>query len=397
MNDRLTRQVVRAVFACSLLPAAAGAQTGIYLEPSVAVFQGYDDNLYYTFDNEEGDRITRVTPALDAGYESERLNWSGRYSFDAEDYANNPELDSLLVRRFADLAFEYLPTSRLTLSGTAIYTKTRTPLDLTLSGGGVPGLLIGRVGAERTVLRPAMSYRVSDRTTGLLAHTLTQDRLENGINSDVHMTELTFTSRLSATDTLDYGYLHRRYSFSNLSTADSLAAMEQSQDSHTPWAGWSHDFSARVNLVARAGPRIYEDSIDPYLLVTLARTHERGQLAVSYESNETTLLGEVGRVETETLSATLTHRFGEKLEVQLIPAVAHVSRGDFAVKIYRASLNASYAFNDRVSLTATYDYNFQRVDFSGTPSASVSRSVVMLGITVMLPGRTRRRQAATAI
>lgn len=384
--------------AMSLLqPILASAQGDVYFEPSLSVFQGYDDNLFYTFDNEESDRITRVTPSLETGYESERLNWLARYSFDAETYDNNPVLDSWLVRRFADASIDYRIGQRLTLSALVNYTNTNTPMDLSLNtAGGIQGLLIGRAAAERLLLKPEAGYRFTEATTGSLAHTLTRDRLVDAIGSDINMTEIAFATAFSPVNTLDYGYIYRQYSFDNLSATGIQQPDLVDQESHIPWAGLTHAFSPRVDLIVRGGPRIYEDSVEPYALITLARTHEAGQMAITLENNETTLLGQLGRVDTRTISGLIVHNFGGKLDLQFVPAYAEVTQNDSEVEIFRFGLNARYLFNTFVSFTLSFDNNYQRVRFSGGDVITVDRNFAMLGITVMLPGRNRSRQSVAS-
>jgi hypothetical protein len=84
----------------------ATAQTGFYLVPSVAVIEGHDDNLFFDIDDEQFDLFTRLSPALEAGYQSDQLNWGGRYSIDSEAYKNHTELDTWLMRRSGEAFFD---------------------------------------------------------------------------------------------------------------------------------------------------------------------------------------------------------------------------------------------------------------------------------------------------
>lgn len=387
------------LFVCSVFAsAAASAQTGFYIVPSIAIQQAYDDNLFFTIDDEKADWITRVTPALDAGYESEQLRWGGRYSVDAESYRENSTLDSWQNRRVADLFFNYDPNSRLTLAAIASYTKTVTPLDLTLAGGtAVQGFLVGRTPAERLVIQPSIGYRLTPDTEAEFTYTQTNDKLDGGIESDTQMAELGFETQLSQVNMFSYGYIFRNYEFESpfllptdpINPEDNINP-DDAQDSHTAYVGGSHAFNPRTTLSARVGPRYYNDNVDPYVLLNLRRQNPNGMLDLSYEHNETTLLGEVGRVDSETLTGSYTHNFGPNFEIQISPSAAQVAQTEFEVDIYRIGMDARYRVNDVLSFIASYNLNHQRIDFDDGRLERVSRNFVMVGFLLTYPRRTEQ-------
>lgn len=265
------------------------AETGYFAIPALSISEVYDDNLFFDIPNQDSDLITRISPALEVGYESETLNWTGRYRFDAENYDKFTNLDSSLARRFADGVLEYTPNSRLTFSAKADYTKTNTPADLSLvPGGAIQGLLVGRTPAERTSISPALEYSFTSTIIGSLAYTKTNDKLLGGVESDVNMVEAEIEQKLSPTNAVSYGYIYRHYRFDDESGQANVTTPDDSRNSHTSWLGLSHDWSPRTRVVVRAGPRIYQHSVEPYLLLSLRRNYTRGSLLVSYERDETT-------------------------------------------------------------------------------------------------------------
>lgn len=371
--------------------AAGCATPGYFAIPSVEVDEVYDDNLFFASEDQQSDFITRVSPALEAGYEAETLSFSGRYRFDAEAYARQTELNSAQVRQFADVELEYLPTERLNLSAAADYTKTDTPLDLSIiPGGTIPGLLAGRSEAERTSLHAAAGYRLTAPTTGTLAWSQTNEELVDVGESDTDVMETWFDQRRSEVNTLSYGYMYRQYSFEQFAidgdTGPSLAS-RASQDSSTPWIGLSHQFNARSRVTARAGPRLDGGSADPYVLVSLQHRLTNGTVQVDFQRDETTLLGEPGKLELEALYATISRRFGTRLDVQLTPGYARVYRTDFSVDIYSLGLGAVYKVSEAVFLTATYDFNYQEVDVVPGGLSDVSRNVIQVGVRFTSPRR----------
>ncbi len=56
----------------------ACATPGYFVVPSVTVDAVYDDNLFYASEDKQSDFITRVSPVLEVGHESDTLSWSGR-------------------------------------------------------------------------------------------------------------------------------------------------------------------------------------------------------------------------------------------------------------------------------------------------------------------------------
>src|SRR2546422_11703622 len=99
-----------------LIPTtAAPAQTGYYLTPSLSVAEVYDDNVFYSTSPRTKDFYTRISPGLNAGYQSAPLTVWGSYTFDAEIYSQRSELTSPLVRQRGLLELKATPIQVLTL------------------------------------------------------------------------------------------------------------------------------------------------------------------------------------------------------------------------------------------------------------------------------------------
>ncbi len=384
--------VTAGISVSTFFPVTAGAETGYFAIPSLSIAAVHDDNLFFDISEKASDLIARVSPALEVGYESETLTWSGSYRFDAETYDKYTDLDSSLARRFADAELEFAPTSRLTLLAKADYTKTNTLDDLSLVPGGVlQGLLIGRNEAERLSINPAMEYSITSTATGSLAYTQTNDKLFGGVKNDTYKLEADLEHKFSAKNAIGYGYIYRNYRFDDESGQNTVTIPSARQNSHTAWFGLSHKWSPRTSGTARVGPRYYQQSVEPYLLLSLRRKYTNGDLRVSYERDETTLLGDVGRVEAETLSATLSRSFGPNVDFQVVPAYGNVSLEGSDANIFRLAMEGKYRINDVFSITAAYDFYLQRVKFVGGDVERVSRNVIQLGVTFTWPRQSRKR------
>ena len=374
--------------------ATGCATPGLYAIPEVTVAEVYDDNLFFASTDEQADFITRVSPALEVGYEADTLSVAGRYRFDAEAYARNSELNDAQVRQFADLSADYRPTERVTLSALADYTKTETPLDIALiPGASIPGLLTGRAEAERISVNTAASYRFTEPTTGSLAFTWADEELAGVGKTTTDILETWFDQRLSGVNTLSYGYLYRRYRFDEFGldgVPEAAPTNAATQDSSTPWIGLTHQFNARSQVIGRAGPRLDGSSAKPYVLISFRHKFTQGELWVDYKRDETTLLGEPEKLDLDALYATISRRFGTRLDVQLTPGYARLGRVGATLNLYSLGLGAVYKINEAVFLTASYEFNYQEVSAAAGGLSDVNRNVLQLGVRFTFPRRESR-------
>lgn len=380
-----------ALFALTAMVAVTvHAQTGYFISPSIAIAQLYDDNIFFTIENEESAAITRATPGLELGFDSQTLSWVGRYRVEAEQYRDHSELNSSSARRFADVSVEYLPTSRLTLSANADYTKTNTPVDLSVAPGSeAPGLLFGRAQAERSSISPAARYRFSRTVSGSLVYTRTHDELSGAADSDTHRAVTDFQWQLSQINTVGAGYIFTRYQLDDDPDPTSTTGNSDSEETHVPWLGLLRQLSASSHIIVRAGPRLSSDSTTPYLLFEFRRRSPNSEILLEYERNESILLGDASRQEFQRYSATLSRRLGLNLDVRAIPTYARLKRENSTPDVYRLILESEYRFNPAVSLVASYRLDYQEVEFVGGNDVETKRNLYQLGIRFRFPRPTR--------
>ncbi len=240
-------------------------------------------------------------------------------------------------------------------------------------------------------MRSAASYRLTPRTTGALAFSHANEKLVGIAESDTSELEAWFDQRLSEVNTLSYGYMHRRYEFAQAGLdGEAGQSTRGASNSDTPWIGLSHQFNARTRVIARAGPRLDGSSVDPYALVSLQHRFTGGELRLEYERDETTLLGEPRKVGIEALYATISRRFGTRVDVQLTPGYAKLSQANSSVDIYSVGIGAVYKVNEAVSLTASYDFNRQRGGTELGGMREVSSNVIQVGVRFTYPRREPR-------
>ncbi len=385
MNKRAAtfsfRSVTRiATAACVMVPTVALPQTsnqpdpqsGFYIVPSISVARVHDDNLFFTANDEIDDEITRISPALEIGYDTARLNWRGSYIVDSESYRDNDYLDDHLTRRLGQFSAQYLASPRLTLALDSSFTNTETPADLTLFTG-VP---TGRFEAERLVVNPSVSYRFTAATTGIFELIHTEDELEEmAASSQISTLATRFEHRYSPENMLTFGYQYREFEFEG----------GLDQDTHIPWIGWVRNFSPRTTFIAEAGPRITEDSTDAYLLLSVQHQYEQGIAEISYTIDETNSIGDIGRVENRTLLGTLSHRIGENFTLAVSASYGEVEYYDLTSDIYRVGVDLNYQVFNSLQVFARYSRNVQRAGFLEADNREISRSVASIGFTLSYP------------
>src|SRR5213594_5101206 len=177
-----------------LIPTtAAPAQTGYYLTPSLSVAEVYDDNVFFTSSPRTHDFLTRISPGLNAGYQSAPLTAWGSYSFDAEVYSLHSELTDPQVRQRGLIELKASPDQVLALSISGAYYLTKTPQELNLQ----TGLAVRRVLAERYTGSPAFTYRYDPLTTAKGDYTYAKDLLAGSFTIDSHIVSLALDHRLS--------------------------------------------------------------------------------------------------------------------------------------------------------------------------------------------------------
>src|SRR5881409_1451400 len=103
MSCRGKRVVLEVGLLASLvLHQTAVAQPDLYVKGALSLSDVEDDNLFSTpRESRQGDSISRLTPEIKGGLRSARFSLAGRYSLEAERFADHPELDTTRARQTA--------------------------------------------------------------------------------------------------------------------------------------------------------------------------------------------------------------------------------------------------------------------------------------------------------
>ena len=356
-----------------LPPTVVPAQAGNYLTPSLSVAEVYDDNVFYTPSPRTKDFYTRISPGLNAGYQSAPLTVWGSYTFDAEIYSRHSELTHPLARQRGLIELKATPDQVLTLSISGAYFQTRTPQELNLT----TGLATRRVRAERYTTNPAFTYRYDPLTTAKGDYTFAKDLFAGGITVDSHIVNLALERRLTPRDTVGPGYIGRQFQFFGFPALTS----------HAFTLGWSHELTPLTSFTLRGGPRLTEGTVDrlPEASASISHKLKGGQLLLSYASTLTTVFGLTTALTAQSITATATTELLPKLQLSAAPAFYMISE-PFKTTVYAMNLEASYQLTKTLALQASYLFYIQQGSPSG-PRVEVLHDIFLIRLTVTYPTR----------
>jgi len=354
---------------------------GFYITPSLSVGEIYDDNLFFSSTQRAKDFFTRVSPVLQAGYQSTPLTLLGGYTFDSEFYSKHSELTTAQMRQRGLIELKATPDQALTLSVSGAYYQTKTPQELNLT----TGLATRRVLAERYTGSPAFTYRFDPLTTAKGDYTYSKDLLAGFITIDSHIENLTLDHRLSPRDTVGPGYVGRQFAFSGFPALTS----------HAFTLGWSHELTPLTAFTLRGGPRLTEGTVDrlPEALVSISHKLKSGQLSLAYASTLTTIIGQSAAARAQSITGKATTELLPKLVVSAVPAIFWVSSDIFKSTVYSVILEASHQLTKTLALQASYQYSFQRGSFNpqtgptGPTNVEILHNIFLIRLTVTYPTR----------
>jgi hypothetical protein len=360
-------------------PTAAWAQAGFYVTPSLSVAEVYDDNVFITASRREQDLISRVSPAIQLGYQSTPLTLLGSYSSDAEVFIDHPELSRAFQRQQASINVRYLPTAVLTLSLASAYAYTQTPRDI----NEPTGIETGRGPARSYSLAPSINYQFDPLTAGTGGYSFTKSEQSAGVAGDAHTVNMGLSRRLTQWDAGDIGYTFRFFSFDGDNTTTS----------HAFTLGWIRQLTPLTSITLRGGPRFSESSVDAEASASLSRQIDRGQLSLNYTRSQNVVAGLAGAVTTDSVSATIAYQLAQFLQVTAAPRFSRSVRGNLETRVYGVGLNATYQLNRWLSLQGSYQFSLQQGDLVSTTvvdrrgNEEIYHNILSLGLAMTYPYR----------
>ena len=398
------------------LPAAAWAQAGWYAIPSLTLMGEFDSNINGTAHGQESDEIFRVIPGITLGYRSDPLTVLASYSFSAELYANNDDLNNVGDNQRGGLTVAYHPNPRLDFNLGVTYVRSPDTSDFVLvplatplpgapaaagqptpalpqvpSGSSapppptpvatagpapgtvapVPGIDVGRQTTHALGVSAGATYRFDPRTSGTLAYGLT------GIDLEGSGTDLEHTLSLSADRTftpVDSGTLRftaRYFNSDDAGTASSYALV----------AGWSRQLSETTSFSLGAGPSVTDDGdVNAEAYANLShQLSSWATIGASYSHQQGLVVGRPGASINDVVSAGLAFTPFKATSVGLAASWTRSEglQSDAVPVTYGYGFSASIAHQVRRWLGVSLTYTFSASQDGDT----VPDHVVQLAIT----------------
>ena len=368
-----------------LFHGAASAKSDVSMRGALSLTGVEDDNLFSTPGEGIEDRISRLTPQVDAGYRTARLSLAGRYALDAERYAEHPELDTSRARQHAGLDLSARPSPRLGLALHGDYVTTLTPGgDLNLA----TGLAAGRVRARRLEMRPSIDWRSGPASGGSVTWTRTTDDVAGGESTETRSGAIELERRTSPRNTASLRLATTRYDFE---TAKDTSA-------HVMSVGWDRDLGRRAALALRGGPRFSEGRTDPEVSASLRGDFKTMHVALTGARSLTTVIGRAGAVLTDSVLPTVAFQPRPWLQVSASPGYFRIrdARGGPEATVRLADVQATWRLGDRLALVAGYRRSRQRgaldppAPGSVDPVRPIAHDTLFLGLVASQGGEWAR-------
>jgi hypothetical protein len=339
-----------------LVPESAARRAPITITPTISVTGEFNDNVFQDNTNKVSDFILGIAPGISIAIENPIYRLIGSYSFTAEIYADQSQLNDAFSRHDLRLDGTYRPTPLLTLS-----------LSDTLIAGNDTNLVAaenvstGRTRSLSNTLSPAVAYQLDPRTTlrGRATWTLLRYDSNVALDSDTYAAEgfvdYAFTSRLTGSA----GY---QYAFFDIDQSPWVMT-------HTPRVGVSYRFTETLTASVSGGPTFQvpengDSSVFPAITATLQKRFSWGSASFQYDQAVGTSGGLGGTTENSSVGAVVqVDRLIRGLIVQFSPRYTRATStiGDsIDVDSFSLTLQARYEINRYMAVIGGYTYFLQR-------------------------------------
>lgn len=372
----------------------AWAQAGWYLTPSLSFTESFDDNINGTVSNKQSDFISRFSPGLQAGYQSDPFTLLFNGGFDSEIFAKNPQNNDATSGWRLGVSSTYVPIRLLTLGFNLFYAETRSLttlsqqlVDQARANPNQPNpantLQSGR--QKNTVLTasPSATYRFDSLTTASAAYAFTYAAQEGGDTNTAHQFPLSLSRQITPLDTATINY--------RLDVFDStgLGATSGTQVSQALTFGWTRQFTLGTSASLAVGPRFSEGEVKPEVNASLNHQFklfdQEGQASLSYARSEGFAFGVAGVQNTQTFTGSVAFEPLRSLQVNLGANVTRLSGSTTGVAdttTYGVTAAANYQILRWLSAFVNYSYSLQVED-----TGDIHHNVFSIGLTASYPTR----------
>jgi hypothetical protein len=268
----------------------------------------YDDNIYFEREDQEGGAVMRFRPAMSGAYRVSRDLWlDASYTFDADYFPSQPDLNNPFASQGASLGGRYQLGPRTTVNVGAQYSTSDTAGDLI----GGSGLELGRVQGT------AWGFSAGG------------------------------SRRISKAGTLGLGWTVQTVSYDG--NADLRA--------HSVLLNWSQQITSRTGLSLSAGPRFSEVGTSTEAQASIQHRIEHGSLSLGYGRSRYPAPGR--DVDGESLSGTVQLMLSPTVQITATPGLSRYRFGAADVgggRTWRMVLSTSWQISPALSARAIYQH-----------------------------------------
>src|SRR6185503_13405585 len=181
----------------------------VYIMPWIATGVVYDDNVFFARQGrKQEDVFLRVTPGLQASYQSTPFTIVGDYRFDSEVYSKLDQLSTAQQRQFGTVDTRWRPSTSWTVGTTVGYAQTNTPFELNI----LTSAQTARFRTERYFVNPTAEYRI-DQSTKLIGQYAFAKDMFRGVEINSNIINASLEHRFGPHDTLGPAYVGRYFTF----------------------------------------------------------------------------------------------------------------------------------------------------------------------------------------
>ena len=330
----------------------------VTITPTISVTGEYNDNVFQNNNNKVSDFIVGFTPGVTVAVESPIYRLLGSYSFTAEVYADQSQLNDVFARQtlLLDGTYRVSPLLTLTLTDTFLVAKNTNTV-------AAENVSTGRTRSVTNTLAPGATYQLDPRTTlrargtWITQHYDAVGALDSNTYSIEGFVDYALTSRL----TLITGY---QFSFFDIDGAPDTTT-------HTPRFGASYRITPTTTGTLTAGPTIVVPengsvTVTPAVTAMLQERFAWGSLALQYDRAVGTAGGLGGTTVNQSIGAVVTvDRILRGLVLQASPRYTTAestsgSTGNIDVQSFSLTLQGRYQINRWMAALAGYTYFMQR-------------------------------------
>jgi hypothetical protein len=362
----------------------------ITIAPSLTITGEYNDNVFLDNNNKVSDFILGFTPGIAVAFESPIYRLVGSYSFTAEIYDDQTQLNDAIARQtlLLDGSYRVTPALTVTLTDTFLENKNTNVV-------AAENVATGRTRATTNTLTPGVTYQVTPQTTLRARGTWTTQHYDSSssLDSDTYAFEgfvdYVYTPRL----TLIAGY---QFSYFVIDQVPDTAT-------HTPRVGASYRFTPTLTGTLTGGPTVIlpqdgPTSVTPAVTAVLQNRFSWGSATLQYDRAVGTAGGLGGTTVNQSVGAVVqVDRIVRGLILQFAPRYTTAestrgSTGNVDIESFSLTLQGRYQITPWMAALAGYTFFHQRsnnsavITSAGVVSAvDVDQNRVFVGVQFGYP------------